>query len=182
MNKYLVSLAFFAQVMLFTQTNTANHPFEKLIPSITKDAIIWSDAVITTLSNEMQLAFLNFFALNSESSVQTFMKCAEYIESQLEVKAIQELLSKNIIEKIKKYIDAVQAKIQKKNITKQEETKLLQKLEEKIHELIAYINAIYYHVLYEAISKKNASAPLYMFDDNGIIPQDKRTRALPQPE
>jgi hypothetical protein len=87
-----------------------------------------------------------------------------------------------MIQQIRKYIEGVQAKIaQKKNLTKQDEAKLLQKLEAKIQELVAYINSIYYNILYGAVSKKTASAPLYMFDENGIIPQEKRTKQLPQP-
>jgi hypothetical protein len=186
MNKYIISLAFLAHTMLFTQANAAANPFEKLTPSIVKDAAVWSHMVTSTLKEEAQLAFLNLFALSfntyGKSEVQTFMKCAEYIEAQPEMKEAYELLSNNIMQKIKKYIEGVQAKIaQKKNITKQEEEKFLQKLEAKIQELVAYINAIYYSVLYGNVSKKSTSTSLsYMFDENGVIPQDKRTKSLPQ--
>ena len=153
------------------------------MPSITRDATTWADIVISTLSPDLQLSFLNLFALNSEDSIQAFIKCAEYIESQPEMLPAYEQLSFNIIQKIKKYVESVQAKIaQKKNITKQEEETLLQKLEAKIQELVAYINAIYYNALHKAIVTKTASAPLYMFDENGIVPQENRTQSLPQPE
>jgi len=182
MNKYIASLAFCAHAMLFTQATAAN-PFEKLMPSITKDAITWADVVINTLSPDLQLSFLNLFALNSENSIQAFIKCAEYIESQPEMLPAYEQLSFNIIQKIKKYVESVQEKIaQRKNITKQEEETLLQKLEAKIQELVAYINAIYYNALHKAISARTSSTPLYMFDENGIVSQEKRTQRLPQPE
>jgi hypothetical protein len=182
MNKYIVSFAFLAHTMLFTQAPVANS-FEKFLPSITKDAITWASTVTNTLNNDLQLAYLNLFALNSESSIQGFIKCAEFIESQKDMLPTYEQLSFNIIQKIKKYVEGVQAKIaQRKTVTKPEEEKLLQKLEAKIQELVAYINAIYYNVLYGAVATKTSSAPLYMFDENGIIPQEKRTKRLPQPE
>lgn len=181
MNKYFVSLVFLTQAMFFSHVTAAN-PFEKLIPSTTKEAQAWAKMVVNTLSADLQLSFLNLFALNSENSIKAFIKCAEYIEAQQEMLPAYEKLSSNIMQKIKKYAESVQEKIsRKKNITKQEEETLWQKLEAKIQELVAYINAIYYHALYGAIAAKNASAPLYMFDENGIVQKEKRTKSLPQP-
>ena len=60
----------------------------------------------------------------------------------------------------------------------QEKETILQKLRIKIQELIAYINAIYYHALYGQVSKRNKSL-MFMFDENGFIPKEKRTQALP---
>jgi len=181
MNKNIITFALSA-AMFFSQVAIANSSFDKLKPSIIKEATSWVDVVVTTLANDQQLSFLNLFALNPENSIQTFVKCAEFIESQSEMKSSYEQLSFGIIQIIKKYIDAVQAKIaQKKNISKQQEEKLLQKLEAKTQELIAYITAIYYQMLYKAISEKSSSSPLYMFDENGVIPVEKRTKQLPLP-
>lgn len=180
MNKYFVSLVLASQVF-FAQATTPN-PFAKLTPKISKQAQIWAEKVSATLSEEMQLAYLNLFALNSEDSIPAFIKCAEHIESQPEMLALYEELGLNIMETIKKYAENVQGKIvQKKNITEQEAETLWQKLEVKIQELVAYINGIYYHALYSVIAKKASSSPLYMFDDKGIISQEKRTQSLPQP-
>ena len=182
MNKYFASLAFLAQTMIATQTMAVN-PFEKLTPSITRDAQAWAETVTSSLNPDLQLSFLNLFVLNSENSIQAFIKCAEYIESQPEMLPAYEKLSYNIMEKIKKYAESVQEKItRKKNITKQEEDSLWQKLEAKVHELIAYINDIYYTALYNNIVTKSASSPLYMFDENGVIQKENRTKRLPQPE
>lgn len=182
MNKYFASLAFLAHATFFTQAVAVNH-FEKLTVGITKDAQAWADFVTDTLDRDLQLSFLNLFALNSENSIQAFIKCAEYIESQQEMLPAYEKLSFNIMQKIKKYAENVQEKIsRKKSITKQEEETLWQKLEAKIQELVAYINAIYYKVLYGNIATKTSSHPLYMFDENGIIQKEKRTKQLPQPE
>jgi hypothetical protein len=182
MNKYFASLAFLAHTMFVSQTMAVN-PFEKLTVSITRDAQSWADSVTSTLSKELQLSFLNLFALNAENSIEAFIKCAEYIESQPEMLAAYEKLSINIMQKIKKYAESVEEKIsRKKNITKQEEESLWQKLEAKIQELVAYINTIYYNALYGSIAKKTSSAPLYMFDEKGIISVEKRTKRLPQPE
>jgi len=179
MNKYIASLIFLTHTVFFTQASPS-HSFEKLLPTIAKEATVWTESVINTLNDDLSLAFLNLFALNSEKSIEAFMKCAEYIEAEEKMKQAYEALSFNIIEKIRKYVDNVQTKIaQKKNITQQEEKKILQKLEAKIQELVSYINSIYYNTLYKALSKKTSSHPLCMFDKNGIIPKENRTTALP---
>lgn len=183
MNKYFASLAFLAHAMFFTTQTIATNPFEKLTFGITKDAQTWAGFVTSTLNEDLQLSFLNLFALNSENSIEAFIKCAEYIESQPEMLPAYEKLSFNIMQKIKKYAESIQEKItRKKDLTKQEEETLWQKLEAKIQDLVAYINAIYYKALYGSIAAKTSSAPLYMFDENGVVQQEKRTKSLPQPE
>jgi hypothetical protein len=182
MNKYFSSLIFVSYALFFSQI-AANDPFEKLAPGTIKGATAWLDLVATTLSEELQLAYLNLFALNSEESIPAFIKCIEYIESQNEMLPTYELLGTNIMKKIKKYAERIQSKIsRKKDLTETEEESLWQKLEAKIQELIAYINGIYYQVLYNHVAQKSSSSPVYMFDENGIIPQEKRTKCLPKPE
>lgn len=178
MNKYVVSLILASQV-LFAQAAPAN-PFEKLTPKIYKHASNWAEKV-ASLNSDLALVYLNLFALNSEESVQAFIKCAEYIESQADMLTLYEELGMNIMETIRKYAEGVQEKIAlKNNLSDKEKESLWQKLEVKIQELIAYINAIYYQTLYSNVAKRNTT-PMYMFDENGIIAPEKRTRALPQP-
>jgi len=172
-----------SQAMFFAQAAPVN-PFAKLTPRITKEATIWAEKVVNTLSEDLQLTYLNLFALNNdEDSIQAFIRCAEYIESQPEMLSLYEELGINIMETIKTYAEAIQEKIaaKKKNITDQEKETLWQKLEIKIQELLAYINTIYYQTLYSHIAKKTSSAPKFMFDNNGIVAAEKRTRSLPQP-
>lgn len=182
MNKYLSSLMFLSHAMIVTQAVAVN-PFTKLTPSIIKSAKAWSGEAVTTLSKEQGLIFLNLFALNSEKSIPAFMHCAEYVESQPAMLALYEELGLNIMQPIQKYAENVQEKIARKsNLTEQEEESLWQKLEIKVQELVAYINAIYYETLYSYLYTETESAPLCMFDENGIVPEEKRTKLLPQPE
>jgi|GEM_PF-1816009 len=186
MNKYLSLLLLFSQAIIINQATaqvTSPAHFIKLSPSIVKDAKAWSQSVTSTLSEHLQLTYLNFFALNSEESIPALIKCAEYIESQKEMAPSSKQLGLNIMQKIKKYAERIEEKIAKTpQLTEQEEESLWKKLELKMQELVAYINAIYYETLYNHIYTETASAPLCMFDENGVIPQEKRTKLLPQPE
>ena len=168
--------------MIFTQAIATNSP-EKSTPSTKKEAQTWSKEVTSTLSEDLQLSFLNFFAFNAEQSIPALIKCAEYIESKIEMLPSSEQLGFNIMQKIKNYVEDVQEKIAlKANLTKAQEESLWQKLDIKIQELVTYINSIYYKTLYNYMAKKSSSSLLYMFDENGIIPQEKRTQPLPKPE
>lgn len=184
MNKYFSSLVLLSHGLFFTQAaaTTPRDAFAKLTPSITKGAQTWSKEIISTLSDELQLAYLNLFALNSESSIPALIKCAEYIESKTEMLPSSEKLNTNIMSTLNKYYENAQEKIaRKKDLTEEQEETLWQKLEIKIQELVAYINGIYYATLYGSITKKGSAAPAFMFDANGIISQEKRTQSLPQP-
>jgi hypothetical protein len=184
MNRYFNSFALIAAI-LATQTTSCVHApveFAKLTSKITKNAEPWSQE-IQTLDTELQLAWANFFALilDGEPS-KTLMKCAEYIESHDEMIASSQELAFNTIQTLQEYSERVEEKIsRKKNMTDEQEETLLQKLETKIQELITYINAIYYEHVYNNLVTKSSAAPAFMFDDNGFIPQEKRTRALPKP-
>ena len=178
MKKYFLSLVLFSQTILFGQA-TAPNPFTKLTPTIYNHAHTWSTKVVDTLNDDLQLTFLNLFALNSENLIQAFIKCAEYIESQKEMLSLYEELGMDIMEVLKTYAENIQEKISKKNISDKEKQALGEKLHIKIQELLAYINTIYYQELHTQMAKKNSSL-MYMFDENGIIVAEKRTRSLPQ--
>lgn len=175
-----MSFALISQVVLCTQTVTAQNSFEQWAPKITEKATIWADKVTKTLSPELQLTYLNLFALSEDESIEAFIKCAEFIESQEDMLVLHEELGTNIMDVIKKYAEQVQERIaRKKNISDKEKESLWQKLESKIQELVVFINAIYYQALHNAMTKSNVSLK-YMFDKNGLIAQEKRTRSLPQ--
>ncbi len=177
MNKYVVSLILASQVF-FAQAAPAN-PFEKLTPKIYKHASNWAEKVVN-LNSDLAIVYLNFFALKSEDSIQAFIKCAKHIESQTDMLSLYEEFVMDIMETIRKYAESIQEKIAlKNNLSDKEKESLWQKLEIKIQELITYINAIYYQKLYSNVAKRN-TAPMYMFDENGIIAPENRTRALPQ--
>lgn len=181
MNKCLMSVVLATQTMFFAHADTVN-PFAKLTPKIYKQANSWAEKVVTTLNDELQLTYLNLFALNAEDSVQSFIKCAEFVESQPDMLALYEELGINIMDVIRKYAESVQEKIAlKKNISDKEKESLWQQLEIKVQELIVYVNAIYYQTLYNHMAKRGTAAK-YMFDENGIIAKEKRTRSLPQPQ
>ena len=178
MNTYTKSVAFLSAALFFNIT--ANSSFEKLTPSITKSAQTWTQNV-SSLPEDMQLAYLNFLALQVEESIPALIKCVEYIEAQPEMLSSYQEFATNFIQPIKKYAENCHEKIsRKKNLTEEQEETLWQKLEAKIQELISYINSIYYHILYGQIATK-VSAPCYMFDENGLIPAEKRTQRLPLP-
>lgn len=180
MNKYFLSAALVAQTMVFSYTVSANS-FEKLAPRITREAKAWSDNVVSSTNPESQLCYLNLFALNAQDFIEAFIKCAEYIETQTEMLPSYEELGSNIMEVIRTYVEEIQEKIAKqKNITDKEKEALAQKLGSKIQELVAYINTIYYQALANAVSKKGIVKAVYMFNENGLIPQKSRTSLLPE--
>lgn len=186
MNKYFNSLALTSAIILTQATYCIDAPvaFEKLTTKINKNAMPWSENVRQSLNTELQLAWANFFALILEGEASSaLIKCAEYIESHDEMITSSQELAFNTIQILQEYSEKIEEKIsRKKNITEEEEETLLEKLETKIQELIAYINAIYYEYIYNNLIQQGSSTPTYMFDENGVIPQEKRTRTLPKPE
>ncbi|HEX4068591.1 MAG TPA: hypothetical protein VHX42_00685 [Candidatus Babeliales bacterium] len=186
MNKHfnslvLTSALFLTQTVTCVQTPTA---FAKLTPKINKNAEPWSQEVNNTLDDELQLAWANFFALLKDGQPsKSFIKCAQYIETHEEMILSSQQLAVNTMQILQEYSEKVEDKInRKKNLTEEEEETLLQKLETKMQELIGYINAIYYEYVYNNIVQKKSCTPVYMFDENGVIPQGKRTQLLPKPE
>ena len=108
MNKYFLSLVFASQALFFSQATAAVNPFAKLAPKIQKQAQDWSVKVVNTLNNELQLILLNFFALNSEETIQALIKCAEYLEKHSEILGLHEELANNIMEVINEYIQNIE--------------------------------------------------------------------------
>jgi hypothetical protein len=185
MNKYFNSLVLTTAILVTQATICipSSTDFVKLAPKITRNAEPWLQDVCATLDDELQLAWANFFALLQDGQPsKALIKCAEYIEKHEEMIPSSQKLALNTIQILQEYSEKVEEKIsRKKNITEEEEEALLEKLETKIQELLSYINAIYYEYIYNNIVQKTSSAA-YMFDENGLIPQAKRTKSLPKPE
>lgn len=179
MYKYVISFIF--SQLIFLSHAASDNPFQKLLPKVDKQANVWAVRVVNTLEDDLQLVFLNLFALNSENLIQAFIKCAEYIETQPNMLPLYEELGNHIMEIMRKYAESIQEKINlKKNISEKEKQALWQKLEVKMQELLAYINGIYYSALYKQMVQKNNLSPMYMFDEKGVIVHEKRTRSLPK--
>ena len=179
MNKFLSTLTIAATLSCFTHVN-ANQSFVKLTPYITKQAERWVQESASTLSNELQVAYLNLFAFNSAESMKQFMQCAQFVEANEEMLPSYEALGTSIMNVIKKYVEPIQKKIAAKdNLSKEEEKSIVEKLQIKIKELVAYINTVYYQTLYNYIAGNNPKTLTYMFDAQGIIASEKRTKLLP---
>lgn len=178
MNKCLRSLAFVSSLLACSHMH-AVEAFAKLTPSITKNA----NSLAHNLSEELELVYLNLFALlNSSEETPALIKCIEYIEECPDMVDSSQQFSNDAIQTMQTYATNVQEKIaRKKDISEDEQERLWTKLEEKIQELMAYIHAIYYKIIYNDVATKNPSALKYMFDENGLITQENRTRSLPQP-
>jgi hypothetical protein len=184
MNKYVLSFIFAAHLFLFGDATATDH-FAKMKPRITENAQNWIGGA-SALTSDVQLAYLNFFALNlellqnpSDELVRVFFKCAEYIGKEEKVIALHQQFAEFLETIIKEYDENIRRKIALKgNISKEEETSIGKQLEEKLQELVAYITTIYYQMFYTNAAKTNKKL-VYMFDENGIIPQGKRTKALP---
>lgn len=177
MNKYFSSL--FATAALFSLQIQAN-PFEKLTPYIADSAVRWVNDSASALTPELQLIYLNLFVFNSPQSIKQFMQCAQFIESTEAMLPSYEALGTGIMNIIRKYVEPIQKKIAaRKSLSKTEEQTIFEKLQIKIQELVAYVNAIYYQALYNHIAQNDAKSLAYMFDTNGVISPEKRTKMLP---
>jgi hypothetical protein len=183
MNKYIF-ITLLAPTILFTQPSTTNS-FKKLTSIITTDSIAWATTIINNLNSNQQLSYLNFLAIlletdNDDTLCEKYTHCMEYISAQPEAFPITNQFLSNVI----KYIDQFQGKTtSRKSFSQNTEAiqTLVLALEKQFDKLGRYIGTIYYKHLYEAISKTTSSTSLlYMFDKNGLIPEEKRTKILPQ--
>jgi hypothetical protein len=178
MNKYFASLSI-ATTVLFSLQATAN-PFKKLTPYITENATQWVNESASSLNTELQLTYLNLFVFNSPQSIKQFMQCAQTIEANEEMLKSYEALGSSIMNIIRKYVEPIQKKIAAKtDLSDTEEQTIFEKLQVKIQELVAYVNAIYYQALYNHIAQTNPKSLTYMFDAQGVISPEKRTKMLP---
>ena len=54
-------------------------------------------------------------------------------------------------------------------------------IKKKIYELMGHIYGIYYTKLYKHIEQQNPAVLFYMFNEQGLIAPENRTKALPKP-
>ena len=110
------------------------------------------------------------------------MKCVQNIQADSTLATTSEQLEQNMQKPIELYINTMQKKFEALKQTSQESVQgFIQKLEKKIYELIGHFYAIYYAKLYKHIEKQDPSVLYYMFDENGLIAPEKRTKNLPKP-
>ncbi len=182
MNKYFASLSL--TILLFVSAHISANPFIKLVPFIAENATQWTNKSVSLLNVELQLAFLNLFALNSPQSIKAFMQCIKFLEENKEIIPSFEALQETIGNILKKYLEPIEKKIaakkERKELSTTEEESIRKQLDEKIQELVMYISAYYYQALYNHIAQTNPQSLTYIFDENGLIPQEKRTVMLPQ--
>jgi hypothetical protein len=178
MNKYFVSCVVIVQTIFFSSA-TANPSFAGLKQEISTNAASWAREVCA-LEPEYQVAFLNFFEFTGKGP-EEFLMCDEYIKSKPVMLPLYKKLSMAYMDIVIKYAENMEKKIEKKNANEKEKHKLWKKLQTKIQELMNYINEIYYETLYTEIAKNKNLSPAYMFDKNGLIASEKRTRSLPKP-
>jgi len=170
----------FALNICLTLSTFANNPFEQLTPLIEQEAHTWTKT-IDTLSDEDQLSILNLLA--STGQPQTVIHCLSNIQNNKNIEKALEEFQISLINIISCYEESILKKPSaQKSIAKNFEN-FQQKMVAMRELLFGYINAIYYRILYTFISKDNTDTKklMYMFDDNGIIPQEKRIKKLPNP-
>jgi len=183
MKKYLVSLSI-ATTLFFsshvTADNTTAHPFEKIFPYVIGNGTQWKDKDASILNFEEQLVYLNFFALATQGLNEALKHCLQYIESSEKMQPVNEALLSGMFNILGMYKDHIDKKIKtKKTLSKQEELALSQKLDTKMQELFAFMVSVYYQILYTHMVKNNTQPLTYIFDTNGLIPENKRTQNLP---
>ena len=177
MNKYVMSIGI-ATTTLFSAYahKTAPTPFAQLESVIVTNAHTAKDK----FSDENLLVLLNFFALRAQDSRNAFEKCIQHFEENKDAAEVAQLFFINAVNVIQTYENAMVKKINRKtNLTEEQEEDILQKLHDKIEELFSYIHTVYYDVFYTKIATENPNMLKFMFDENGIIFEDKRTQALP---
>lgn len=184
MNRYFLSFIITSQLLFCGHAMATDH-FAKMKPRIIEHAQDLATEAVT-LTSDLQLAYLNLFALNlelfknpSDALFRVFIKCAEHIGKQEKIISLHQQFAEILDMFLQEYEENIRKKIALRgNISTQEETSIGKQLEEKLQQLVTYITTIYYQILYNNVAKTNKKL-VYMFDENGIIPQEKRVKALP---
>jgi hypothetical protein len=185
-NKYFFTIALLSQ-LVFAVHAAPKNPFAAL--KVEQNAAEFAQEAVT-LGDDYSLAYLNFFnfitegmknpADSAEKIFKSFMHCIEYLGDKEAVLAMHKKFATAAESMIETYKSNIESKIAlKKDLSEEEKENIGKKLDEKIQELLIYINTIYYQELYNSLASRHKSL-VYMFDENGIIPAEKRTTALPR--
>ncbi len=168
------------------QSNSSPTSFSK---HIRKKAQEWVDLCITPMNHELKQLMCNMLCITCtilDSNISITKACAVHIadiqESDKDIRKSSEQLQHDIQYLLSSYIASTEKKLKRyaeKNI---DQKAFAQALEEKIHELIFSISLIYYEAIHSHMRSNNLGQYLtYMFNEDGIIPEDKRTNPLPEP-
>jgi len=190
MKKQITTLAF-TITSLCSLTVYAQNSFTGFTRSIQHTAGTWITDTVSPLSQEDQLTVLNFFAGLTTDSIETTLKCLQTMQATPELENTLKQLGQNFEELIRKYIDIMNEKFEQRIKEQTKDGKAMpseaavqefwQKLEQKIQELATYFYQLYYEKLYVHLATEDATRLTFMFDENGIIAPEKRTRLLPSP-
>lgn len=190
-NKFLLSLSLAAlsfastNVLADTSSSTKQPSFTGLDSKIQESGDDLLE-ILKPLEAEQQVLALHFFApLNEEVSQGLGAGLADIVGDnpfipEFITKLIQEVLPKVTEE----YILKVEAKFLKHNPnpTEEQENKFYENLQEKVFDLLAYVNTKLYAKFYNYIAQDNSDKLMVMFNKDGFIQPEDRTEALPKPE
>ena len=161
--------------------------------SIEQKAQEWVQKCISLMDDVKKQLLCNMLGLScsidatSKKNIQIVQECVKYLtkmqESDPTLKQATEQWQRDIQALLDDYIARLDRKLAQhasKNIN--QEALAQHFFEEKIPELIARINLVYYEAIYSHMHANNLDSHLtYMFKENGIIPEDDRTEPLPEP-
>lgn len=182
MNKYIIVLAL-ATVSIASLNALENKSFNGFTRSIQQSADTWINDSIAPLSYDDQLTFLNLFVDPTINPIEATIKCIQTLNTNTALTPATEQLQHNMQTFIEKYVETMQKKLEQRAMvpTQEDLTEFYQKLENKIYELVAYTYQLYYEKLYIHLAQQDATKLTFMFDEQGIIAPEKRTRLLPTP-
>jgi hypothetical protein len=181
MNKQISALLLSTSIIFFVNA-TASEQFAGLTKSIEASADAWIKDFVSKLDITQQLMYLNLFIQPSSSSVEATMKCLQQIQADPALTSTSTQFEQDMHKPIERYIVVMQKKFEALKQTSQKSVQnFLQKLEKKIYELMGHIYGIYYTKLYKHIEQQNPEELFYMFNEQGLIAPENRTKALPKP-
>jgi hypothetical protein len=144
-------------LLLSATYNTSVQSFNKPEPMITNSAIAWSKNVVNELNTD-ELSILNNYLLlvsnpseeNGRQSEENGRQLDAYAQSISEnpklLSVVQQYYS-NAAEIIQTYVEHLENKFANLKSGPEDESSFYAKLEEKVYELFAYINTVYYNIL-----------------------------------
>src|SRR5438105_9517690 len=117
MNRYLLSFIASSHMFFFGYTMTTDH-FAKMKPRVIESAQNFAHDISKTLTSDLQLAYLNLFALNleifrnpSEELFRVFITCAEHVGKQEKIVVLHEQFAELLNAFIQEYVENITKKI-----------------------------------------------------------------------
>lgn len=181
MNKHVIYSLITTALISFSYAVHAQDYFSQLEPQITKKAATWIEQGIRPLTHEQQQVVLNIFGLK-EITQETIVAVTQQIQVDKALENVFDLLQTDINAIIQMYIAGIEKKLSSHKSATSNMDEFYKQLETKIIELYAYINTVYYTLLYSYMEKN--VEPRYrmcMFNEKGIIPVENRTQLIATP-